>query len=286
MSKKSSFPYDLELLVLLTLLLGTGIQLGLGQARTERQLRAGDAVFHQALSASDQEGRRLLRLQEEAQERHRAWQQAAYSRLADGARRHREVYDGVSRELLILVNPWNPVPEDYETELSWVSSYDRSFQVDARCAEELMQMLEDCQAAGNHPYICSAHREHAYQEMLFSNKIDRLLGEGVWPSEVREVAAQSVALPGTSEHELGLAVDIIDLYYPYLNQEQEKTETQKWLMENCWKYGFILRYPNGTSDITGIIYEPWHYRYVGPFAQEITQRGITLEEYIQLRRGR
>ena len=283
METKAKFKYDLELLVLLTLLIGIGIQLGLGQLRTLEHFRAGDAVFRQAVSTAGEEGERL---QEEAMERHRAWLRAAHLRLADSARLHREQYESVDRSLLILVNPWNEVPSDYTPELAEVESYDRICQVDARCAEPLRRMLADCMAAGNHPYICSAYREHAYQEMLFADKVSRVLAEGVWPSEAEEVAAQAVALPGTSEHELGLAVDIIDLYFPVLNAEQENTSTQKWLMENCWKYGFILRYPNGTSDRTGIIYEPWHYRYVGSLAGEITERGVTLEEYLDLRRGR
>ena len=115
----------------------------------------------------------------------------------------------------------------------------------------------------------------------------RLLDEGVSMEDAPAVAAESVAVPGTSEHQLGLAADIIDEHYPNLDKGQEETGTQKWLMENCWRYGFILRYPNGTTDITGIIYEPWHYRYVGvDYAKEITDLGVTLEEYVAMRRGR
>ena len=80
---------------------------------------------------------------------------------------------------------------------------------------------------------------------------------------------------------MGLAVDIVDLNNQNLDSSQEDTEVQKWLMEHCWEYGFILRYPNGKSEITGIIYEPWHYRYVGKdAAKEITDAGICLEEYL------
>ena len=96
-------------------------------------------------------------------------------------------------------------------------------------------------------------------------------------------AAKTVAIPGTSEHQLGIAVDIIDTQNWSLVEEQENLEGQQWLMENCWRYGFILRYPKGTTDITGIIYEPWHYRYVGlELAQEIHGLGITLEEYLDM----
>ncbi len=78
-------------------------------------------------------------------------------------------------------------------------------------------------------------------------------------------------------------MDIIDYYYPYLDEGQEDTSTQQWLMENSWRYGFILRYPNDKSEITGIIYEPWHYRYVGyEAAKEIYELDVTLEEYLDM----
>ena len=91
-----------------------------------------------------------------------------------------------------------------------------------------------------------------------------------------------MAFPGTSAHQLGLAVDIVDLSNQNLNESQEDTAVQKWLMENSWRYGFILRYPNDKSDVTGIVYEPWHYRYVGKeAAKEIYGQGICLEEYLE-----
>ncbi|MEE0202655.1 MAG: M15 family metallopeptidase [Muricomes sp.] len=90
-----------------------------------------------------------------------------------------------------------------------------------------------------------------------------------------------MGVPGTSEHQLGLAVDIVDIENQILDEDQEKTAVQKWLMENSWRYGFILRYPNDKSDITGIIYEPWHYRYVGnEAAKEIYDLDVCLEEYL------
>ena len=90
-----------------------------------------------------------------------------------------------------------------------------------------------------------------------------------------------MAVPGTSEHQLGLAVDIVDRSNQNLDESQEDTAVQQWLMAHSWEYGFILRFPTGKSDITGIIYEPWHYRYVGrDAAKEIYDRGICLEEYL------
>jgi D-alanyl-D-alanine carboxypeptidase len=187
-------------------------------------------------------------------------------------------------DLLTLVNPWNELPADYQptlVELEPSNYVGEDEYIDERCYDALMEMIADCKAAGNVPYICSAYRTYEYQQYLFNNKIRRLVDDGVDPDEAPEIAAQSVAIPGTSEHQLGLTVDIIDCYYTNLDSGQENTSTQQWLMENSWRYGFILRYPNGTSDITGIIYEPWHYRYVGlECAQEIYELGITLEEYL------
>lgn len=188
-------------------------------------------------------------------------------------------------ELLILVNPWNKLPEDYAPELEEIPQADTEdpLYVDVRCAEALKQMMADCEAAGGHPYICSAYRSLEKQQFLFNNKIRRLVLEGVDPDEAPDIAAMSVAKPNTSEHQLGLAVDIIDFFYTNLDKGQEDTATQQWLMENSWRYGFILRYPNGSSEITGIIYEPWHYRYVGQeAAEEIYELGVTLEEYLDM----
>lgn len=183
-----------------------------------------------------------------------------------------------TQSLLLLVNPWNEVPEGYSVELDTVEGY----LVDRRAANALAQMLSDCRAAGFEPIICSAYRTQDYQEMLYRNKILRLLAEGVPNKDAPTIAARSVALPGTSEHQLGLAVDLISETYTNLDQWQERTEVQQWLMANCYDYGFILRYPNGTSDTTGIIYEPWHYRYVGTTtAESVKASALVFEDYLK-----
>ena len=173
---------------------------------------------------------------------------------------------------IILVNPWNYLPEDYEVELVSVSG---GHQIAAIMEEPLAKMLADCEAAGYKPFLKSSYRTYAHQQALFNNKVAQLGGN-------KTKAATIVAVPGTSEHQLGVAVDITDYNYRTLNYDQEKTATQKWLMEHCWDYGFILRYPNEKSDITGIIYEPWHYRYVGlELAAEMKENGLCLEEYLR-----
>lgn len=181
---------------------------------------------------------------------------------------------------LVLVNPWYPLPENYEFELTTVTG---KYKVDSRCADALKQMLADCKAAGHTPYICSAYRTWDDQVYLFDKKVNSFISKGYSEAEAKVLAAKETAVPGTSEHQLGLAADILCQSRPWLDEGQAKTATQQWLMANCHKYGFILRYPKGTTDITGIIYEPWHYRYVGvEIATEIMTKGITLEEYLGL----
>ena len=180
-------------------------------------------------------------------------------------------------ELLTLVNPWNELPEDWQVDLVTLSN---GLQIDRRCYDALQEMMDACREAGYEPLICSAYRTQETQQDLFNNKVAKLEAGGKSHDEAVQEAGTVVAVPGTSEHQLGLTVDVVDVNNQNLTEEQEKTPTQKWLMANSWRYGFIHRYPNSKSDITGIIYEPWHYRYVGKAAaQDIFNRDITLEEY-------
>lgn len=183
---------------------------------------------------------------------------------------------------LLLVNPWNPVPEGYEPALVQLSG---GHAVEERCYPDLQEMMDDCRKEGLLPLICSSYRTQEKQEQLYEKEKRKWVQKGYSEEEAEREAGKSVALPGTSEHQLGLAVDIVDSNYQLLDVTQEETPVQKWLVENCWKYGFILRYPPEKSDRTGIIYEPWHYRYVGKeAAAEMRERGLCLEEYLEERR--
>ena len=180
---------------------------------------------------------------------------------------------------LLLVNPWNTLPEGYEVELATLSN---GLQVDKRIYDDLNKMLTDCQEAGLNPIVCSAYRTEAKQTQLYNNKVNRLIRAGYSREEARAEAGRWVAVPGTSEHQTGLALDIVAASYQILDERQEKTAEQQWLMEHSWEYGFILRYPSEKSEITGIGYEPWHYRYVGrEAAAAMRESGECLEEYIQ-----
>ncbi len=154
-------------------------------------------------------------------------------------------------------------------------------EVDARIREDLDAMLDGAKQTGLQPVICSAYRSHERQVQLFENKKRRLQEAGCPPDQLEERAAEWVARPGSSEHELGLAMDIVDVSYQALDDKQENTPTQQWLLEHSWEYGFVLRYPSDHAEVTGVEYEPWHYRYVGREAAEVMHREqLCLEEYL------
>lgn len=179
---------------------------------------------------------------------------------------------------LILVNQTHLVPEDYQVELKEIGS---GHQIDVRAYEDYRDMIKAAKEDGVYIYVTSSYRDMEKQIELHENKIEAYVKEGYSYVKAKELAAQVVAIPGTSEHQLGLALDFVSSEYRKLDEKQEQTKGFQWLKEHCDEYGFILRYPNGKTDITGIIYEPWHFRYVGKeAAKEIMDQGITLEEYL------
>ena len=174
---------------------------------------------------------------------------------------------------LILVNADQPLPEDYSVTLKEL----RNDQwVDERIYPELQQMFDDARAEGIYPLINESFRTAERQQEILDSYVASYEAEGLDREEAEAQALAIAAKPGTSEHQLGLALDIVS------ETDEDDTPTWQWLEANCWRYGFILRYPDGKTEITGISYEPWHFRYVGKeAAQEITERGITLEEYLK-----
>lgn len=181
---------------------------------------------------------------------------------------------------LALVNASHPLDSSYKPAEMAEIEPDRS--VDARIVEPLEQMLSDGAAAGLKMYVASAYRSYDKQTEVFNATMQEWLGKSYEPLAAYSETKKSVAVPGTSEHSTGLAVDIIATDHEELDEAQGNTPEQQWLMEHCWEYGFILRYPPEKADVTGIIYEPWHYRYVGKeAAEEIMTAGITLEEYLE-----
>lgn len=174
---------------------------------------------------------------------------------------------------LTLVNPWNPVPNGYVAGLTLWHAQDGEL-VDARIYDDLMDMLRAMRSDGLSPFLNSAYRTNAYQAMLFNNKVSQMQSYGYSYYDARALAAQWVAVPGTSEHELGLAID----FNMYMS---DSYAVHSWLQNYGWYYGFIHRYPEGKTYITGIQPESWHFRYVGrEYAAYIHASGLTLEEFL------
>lgn len=176
-----------------------------------------------------------------------------------------------SRWYLTLVNEWNPLPNDYQADLVETEGGER---VDARIYEPLTEMLEDAREANWNqlPMVVSGYRTTEKQQQLYEEKTDTYRQQGYSDAEAEAMAKKWVAMPGYSEHQLGLAVDINGATY----------DLYLWLQENSYKYGFIFRYPGHKTEITGVAEEVWHYRYVGAeAAAEIYEQGICLEEYLE-----
>lgn len=180
---------------------------------------------------------------------------------------------------LLLVNSWNVLPEGYEEATEYVM-YDSQNQIDARVKTALEQMLSDGSEHGLWGILL--YRDGETQQSYFDAEVADLIEQGYSATEAEVMAATEVIRPGTSEHQTGMAVDILGSGYTSRDEKFEETEGFKWLQEHCADYGFVLRYPKGKEDITGMDYEPWHYRYVGEeYAKEIMSRGLTLEEFLE-----
>ena len=179
---------------------------------------------------------------------------------------------------LILTNAEYPVPEDYEVELEAIPGTEQS--VDKRIYEPLMAMIGDMKAQGLSPIVCSGYRTLDKQEKLFNRKVLSFVKAGHTKEESYNLARQTISIPGSGEHCLGLAVDFYTRRYHKLERAFEDTPESKWLVEHAQDYGFVMRYGENKTDITGIQYEPWHYRYVGvEAAKYMKDNELSLEEF-------
>ena len=183
---------------------------------------------------------------------------------------------------LILVNPTHYIPDDYTVNLVTVQG---KYKLDEKAAEHAMDLLSAAKKAGYDMQLCSAYRTVEKSAELYQRKVNQYINAGYSQEKAEAEAAKWVAPPGTSEHHTGLAMDLVSSdywkYYSDLEHDYEKFDSFKWMYEHCAEYGFILRYPKDKQDITGITYEPWHYRYVGADAAKyIMENGLCLEEYL------
>lgn len=178
-----------------------------------------------------------------------------------------------------VVNKEILLPEGYEIETDYVQG---NYQLEKVAAMHAREMIEAAHQDGIELKILSAYRTVDYQQGLIDKGIkNRMENQGMTYDEAAYDVSINIAPPGGSEHNAGLAADIIDYDHWDTYEEFEDTPEFDWLIEHCWEYGFILRYPKGKEDITGYIYEPWHYRYVGTDrAKEVMDSGLCLEEFL------
>ena len=182
-----------------------------------------------------------------------------------------------------IVNRTNYIPQGYEQNLSLegVWSNGRNYYFDSRIADFAQCMINDAERDGVTLLVCSAYRTHSSQTANFENQVKAYASAKYSFADAYTYTSRYIAIPGTSEHQTGLAVDFITPGYMYLDDGFENTAAYKWLSENSYKYGFILRYPSSKAAETGINYEPWHFRFIGfEYAEDIYNSGLCLEEYM------
>ena len=184
-----------------------------------------------------------------------------------------------SNDYLMLINKNSGINENYippdlvipNVKFRVADDMCREMRLDA--ANALENMFNDAEEDGINLIAISGYRSYDYQKVVYDRSV---------ATEGQEYTNNYVAIPGTSEHQTGLVMDLLSDEYLSLDEGFENTMAFQWIMDNMTNYGFILRYPKGKEDITGYDYEPWHLRYVGvDVAEEIMSKGITLEEYLE-----
>lgn len=176
---------------------------------------------------------------------------------------------------MVLVDKYHFLPSDFIPEDLRVVDVPSTREVETidEVADQVEAMFAAAKAAGEEIYLLSGYRSYDYQEGIFRRRVNNY---GF------EEAEKVVAIPGESEHQTGLAIDVTTAEMNFdLGQSFDQTTSFDWLEKNCYKYGFILRYPKDKTAITGYIYEPWHFRYIGDqvLAKQLMESGMTLDEY-------
>ena len=167
---------------------------------------------------------------------------------------------------VVLVNADHPIPDYWKPEIVTLFGWNR---VARSCLEPMQEMLAACEAAGHKYDFNSSYRSHENQVEIVKIRTQEYMDAGMSYQQAYAKTLESAALPGTSEHALGLAADITG------------EDAKLWLGQHCWEYGFILRYPPDKQHITGIMNEPWHFRYVGTeVSMDMKDSGLCLEEYL------
>lgn len=185
-----------------------------------------------------------------------------------------EVYTANGDWRLQIASVAHPLPDNFVQPSTTVIDSDGR-EIDSRIYSDYKNLVGAAAEDGIKIYPISAFRPHSTQVSLFNRRVEQARQEGY--SDPKAEAARHVAVPGTSEHELGLAVDFNSVD----EQTFRNTAEAKWLAEHCTEYGFVIRYPEDKESVTGIIYEPWHLRYVGvENAKRMKELNMCLEEYV------
>ena len=181
-------------------------------------------------------------------------------------------YRQLSDPLLVLVNREVPLPEDW----GFLPFLVDDEVVDRRMAEDLSQMLRDAEAEGVWLWVASGYRSRERQQALLDQAVQENREAGMGEEEALADALKTLAMPGHSEHETGLAVDFNDVSPGFAS-----TTASSWLKDHAWEYGFVQRYEGDKIGVTGVEEESWHYRYVGKDnAEEMKGLDLCLEEYV------
>lgn len=200
-----------------------------------------------------------------------------------------EIYmDVTDDKYLILVNKTNTIDESYEPEnLIPVSDTHKNIELSETAEKALEAMFTEMRAqCFSGIFVTSAYRSYNYQNSLFNTYINTEMATGLSYYEAKEKVLTYSAYPGTSEHHTGLCVDLMTSSMRELDESFADDPVYPWLLENAWKFGFILRYPEDKVDITGYSFEPWHYRFVGRYhAYKMYSQGLCLEEYLESKQG-
>lgn len=191
--------------------------------------------------------------------------------------KYMEIYNN-NKDTLILANRDNPLPTDYKPSLRHICN--GRLEASNELYSSLVQMLADAKLQGYTYWISSAYRSAEKQQKLVDEDVYTCMANGMSYNDALEEVYKETMPAGCSEHQTGLALDILCSGNSVMDASQKDEPGNKWLRKNCYKYGFILRYPEDKSGITGINFEPWHFRYVGKEAAKfIMKSGITLEEF-------
>lgn len=244
----------------------------LGEQESESEYEAGDETQIEAYTLDD------ILAYHDHESAHDGDEQTA-GETQDAASAEERSFDAADWRL-VLINKQHPISQDYEFKLGKMFIKSNNIQLDDRILDDLLLMMQAAKKDGMSLAIRSPYRTSDRQESNFNNKIKLYMQQGLSYMEAFKVASQVITVPGCSEHEVGLALDITCESYLELEQGFADTKEGQWLADHSCEYGFILRYPEEKEYITSIVYEPWHFRYVGREAASVMkEENLCLEEF-------